>query len=60
MYAGIILSDIELRLDTLHRVKLENAIRDLKESIQANNSNKAIYVQSIINEIIADYENELI
>ena len=60
LYASIILSDLELRLDTLHRVKLENAIRDLKESIQTNDSNRAISVRSIINEIIADYENELI
>ena len=60
LYAGIILSDLELRLDALHRVKLENAIRDLKGSIQANDSNRATSMKSIINEIIADYENELI
>mgnify|MGYP003386164664 CR=1 FL=1 len=60
LYAGIILSDLELRLDALHRVKLENAIRDLKESIQTNDFIRGSSIQSIISEIIIDYENELI
>ncbi|PSJ16832.1 hypothetical protein C7H79_11430 [Nitrosomonas supralitoralis] len=60
LYANIFLPDLELRLDTLHRVKLENGIRDLKLAIQTDDINRAIAVRSIINEVVADYENELI
>lgn len=60
LYAGIFLLDLELRLDASHRVKLENAMRDLKEAVRTDNSSKAIAVRSIINEIVADYENQLI
>jgi len=60
LYARIFLSDLELRLSSLQRVKMENALQDLKESSETGNESKALAAQAAIIEIISAYENELI
>ncbi len=60
LYANIFLPDLELRLSSLQRVKMENALQDLKEACETNNSSKAIAAGSTIIQIISAYENELI
>lgn len=58
--ASIIQPDLELRLDVLQRVKLDNAMRNLKEAIQTEDATKALAAHSTIIEIISAYESELI
>lgn len=58
--ASIFLPDLELRLGVLQRVKLENALRNLKEAVQLEDAAKAVAVRLIITEIISAYENALI
>lgn len=58
--ASIIQPDLELRLDVLQRVKLDNAMRNLKEAIQTDDATKALAAHSTIIEIISAYESELI
>lgn len=60
LYVNIFLPDLELRLGSLQRVKMENALQDLKESSETGDSSKAIAARSAIVEVIAAYENELI
>jgi hypothetical protein len=60
LYASIFLPDLELRLDSQQHVEIQNALQDLKEAIETDNSAKAIAAGSAINEIISAYENELI
>lgn len=60
LYANIFLPDLELRLGSLQRVKMENALQDLKESSESGDSSKAIAARSMIVEVISAYENELI
>lgn len=57
---SIFLPDLELRLGVLQRVKLENALRNLKEAIQIDDASKALAARSVITEIISAYQNELI
>lgn len=60
LYANIFLPDLELRLGSLQRVKMENALQDLKESSESGDSSKATAARSVIVEVISAYENELI
>lgn len=58
--AAIFLPDLELRIGVLQRVKLENALRNLKEAVQVENASKALAARAIITEVISAYENELV
>lgn len=60
LYANIFLPDLELRLDTVQRVRIENALRDLREACQTDNASKAAVSRSTITEIILTYEDELL
>lgn len=60
LYVGIVLPDLELRSGSLQRVKMENALQDLKEASETSNSSKAIEARSAIVEVISAYQNELI
>lgn len=60
LYANIFLPDLELRLGALQRVRMENALQDLKESSESGDSSKAIAARSVIVEVISAYENELV
>ncbi|WP_348225709.1 hypothetical protein [Nitrosomonas sp. Is79A3] len=60
LYANIFLPDLELRLGALQRVKMENALQDLKESSESGDSSKAIAARSVIVEVISAYEKELV
>ncbi len=60
LYANIFLPDLELRLGSLQRVEMQNALQDLKEAIGTDDSSKAIVAGSTITEIVSAYENELI
>ncbi|MCG7756056.1 MAG: hypothetical protein LZF63_05290 [Nitrosomonas sp.] len=59
LYVNIILPDLELRVGSLRRVEMQNALQDLNEAIRAGNSSKATVAGSTITEIISAYENEL-
>ncbi len=60
LYVNIFLPDLELRLGSLQRVEMQNALQDLKEAIRTDDSSKASVAGSTIIEIISAYENELI
>jgi hypothetical protein len=60
LYAAIIIPDLALRLDSLRRVQLENALQDLEEASTSGNADKATAARSAIVEIISDYQGELI
>lgn len=60
LYADIFLPDLELRLSALQRVKIENALRDLRDASSSNDENKASEARQAISLIIADYKDELI
>ena len=60
LYADIFLPDLELRLGSLQRVEMQNALQDLREAIETDNSAKAITAGAAITEIISAYENELV
>ncbi|MDO9470792.1 MAG: hypothetical protein Q7J23_08750 [Nitrosomonas sp.] len=60
LYVNIFLPDLELRLSTQQRVEMQNALQDLREAIETDNSAKAITAGSTITEIISAYENELV
>ncbi|MBK7364024.1 MAG: hypothetical protein IPI97_03090 [Nitrosomonas sp.] len=59
LLAGIFLSDLELRLGALQRVRLENSIRNLKEAILTEDSSQAIATRAVMIEVIANYESKL-
>jgi len=59
LYVNIILPDLELRVGSLQRAEMQNALQDLNEAIRAGNSTKATAAGSTITEIISAYENEL-
>lgn len=59
LYVNIILPDLELRVGSLQRVEMQNALQDLNEAIRAGDSTKATAASSTITEIISTYENEL-
>lgn len=60
LYTQIFLPDLALRLGSLERAKMENALQDLKEAINQNKVDKAIGAGQTILPIIASYENALI
>lgn len=60
LYANIFLPDLALRLGSLERVKMENALQDLKEAINQNKVDKAIDARNTILSVIANYESQLI
>ncbi|SFI87213.1 hypothetical protein SAMN05428978_10508 [Nitrosomonas sp. Nm34] len=60
LYANIFLPDLVLRLGSLERVKMENALQDLKEAINQNKVDKAIDARETILSVIANYESQLI
>ena len=60
LYANIFLPDLALRLGSLERVKMENALQDLKEAINQNKVDKAIDARETILSVIANYESQLI
>ena len=59
LYARIFLSDLELRLSSLQRVKMENALQDLKESSETGDESKALVAQAAITEVISAYDTKL-
>ncbi len=59
LYANIFLPDLALRSGSLDRVKMENALQDLKEAINQNNVDKAISAREAIISVIANYESQL-
>ncbi|WP_295623300.1 hypothetical protein [uncultured Nitrosomonas sp.] len=60
LYINIFLPDLELRLGSLERVKVQNALQDLREAIETQDVSKALTAGSTLTGIIAAYENELI
>jgi len=60
LYINIFLPDLELRLGTLERVKVQNALQDLREASETDNVSKALTAGSTLTGIISAYENELI
>ncbi|MCO6427487.1 hypothetical protein [Nitrosomonas communis] len=60
LYANIFLPDLALRLGSLERTKLENALQDLKEASTQGEMNKAVSAAQAILSIVANYENALI
>ncbi|HRB21311.1 MAG TPA: hypothetical protein PLB54_06325, partial [Nitrosomonas sp.] len=60
LYANVFLPDLELRLDALRRVKVENAIRDLKNAIQTENTERALAAKAVINDVFSQYQALLI
>ncbi|WP_244072118.1 hypothetical protein [Nitrosomonas sp. PY1] len=60
LYASSFLPDLELRLDTLRRVKIENAIRNLKYAIQTTDSEQAIAAKAVIDDVLSQYQGQLI
>ncbi len=60
LYASIFLPDLELRLGSLQRVKMENVLQDLKEASRTGNASKAVAARSVIVEVISAYRDELI
>lgn len=59
-YAGIFIDDLELRLDALKRIKLENALQDLINAGDRDDTASAGEARQAISAIIAEYQNELI
>ncbi|MBY0474915.1 MAG: hypothetical protein K2Q13_07640 [Nitrosomonas sp.] len=60
LYINIFLPDLELRLGSLERVKVQNALQDLREASETDDVSKALTAGSTLTGIIAAYENELI
>ncbi|MDV6345229.1 hypothetical protein [Nitrosomonas sp. Is37] len=59
LYANIFLPDLQLRLGSLDRVKMENALQDLKEASKQKGIDKAIGARETILSVIANYESQL-
>lgn len=60
LYASSFLPDLELRLDTLRRVKIENAIRNLKHAIQTMDPELAIAAKTVMDDVLSQYQQQLI
>lgn len=60
LYIDIFLPDLELRLGSLERVKMQNALQDLREASETDDVSKALTAGSTLTGIISAYENELI
>lgn len=59
LYADILLPDLELRIGSVQRVQLENALQDLIESIGTADDVKASAAKSTITTIVTAYYAEL-
>lgn len=57
LYADIFLDDLESILGSLQRVKLENALRNLKDATNTNDASKAGEARQAISTIITEYLN---
>ena len=57
LYVDVFLAELEMTLSSLQRVKLENALRSLKDATNTNNESKASEARQAISEIITEYEN---
>ncbi|MDH5553056.1 MAG: hypothetical protein OEX82_06950, partial [Nitrosomonas sp.] len=60
LYANIFLDDLELRLGSLQRVRLENALRSLKDASETSGAIKAEASRHTITTIILDYQGQLL
>lgn len=59
LYADILLPDLELRIGSLQRAQLENALQDLIESIRTADADKAFTAKSAITGVVTAYHAEL-
>lgn len=59
LYADILLPDLELRIGSLQRAQLENALQDLIESIRTDDADKAFTAKSAITSVVTAYHAEL-
>lgn len=59
LYVDVFLPDLELILGSLQRVKIENALRNLKDATNTNDVSKASEARQIISMIITEYTNLL-
>ncbi len=59
LYADVFLAELESLLGSLQRVKIENALRSLKDATDANDVSKANQARATIDAIIAEYVNLL-
>ncbi|WP_292918451.1 hypothetical protein [Nitrosomonas sp.] len=59
LYTGIFAADLQLRLNVLQRAKLENAIRDLREAVRTEDTDRAVALRSILMQVITEYESKL-
>jgi len=59
LYTQIVLPDLELRLGSIERVKIENALQDMQEASVTGNANKALSAKSILNTLISQYISAL-
>ncbi|MCB1934622.1 MAG: hypothetical protein KDF59_01650 [Nitrosomonas sp.] len=59
LYVQILLPDLALRLDSLSRVKIENALQDLQEASAEGDANKASAAQLIFNTLMSQYVSAL-
>lgn len=57
LYVDVFLSDLEMALSSLQRVKLENALRNLKDATHSNDVSKASEARQAISAIIAEYQS---
>ncbi len=60
LYAEMFLADLAQRLDSLQRVRLENALRDLKDAVDTGNEVNAQEANQQIGTILALYEAQLL
>jgi len=59
-YMQMMLPDLALRLDSTYRVRMENALQDLREASANGDRDKALSARQNIIELISTYEVELI
>lgn len=59
LFADILLPDLELRIGSLQRAKLENALQELIEASENSNVTNALAARAIILEVISAYDIEL-
>ncbi len=59
LYIDVFLPDLELTLGSLQRVKIENALRNLKDATDTNDVSKASEARQTVSMIITEYTNLL-
>ena len=59
LYVDVFRPDLELILGSLQRVKIENALRNLKDATNTSDASKASEARQIISMIITEYTNLL-